>query len=42
MLNCFTKYPSIKGMSSSLLVNYDDAERTLKYLLGVDNYNMVS
>ena len=41
MLNCFTKYPPIEGMSSSLLVNYDDAERTLKYLLGVDN-NTVS
>lgn len=41
MLNCFTKYPSMKGMSSSLLVNYDDAERTLKYLLGVGN-NTVS
>lgn len=43
ILNCFTKYPSIKGMSSSLLVNYDDAESTLNYLLGVDNNNnMVS
>ena len=41
MLNCFAKYPSMKDMSSSLLVNYDDAERILKYLLGVNN-NMVS
>lgn len=33
ILNCFSKYPSVVGMRSSLLVNYDDAEKLLKYLL---------
>ena len=33
ILNCFSKYPSVVGMSSSLLVNYDDAENLLKHLL---------